>query len=402
MKKIIIILIAIVSLYYITSCSKSNKEIVSSQNFEKNNVAGISLRTVNLKENNFKFKPTVAGKNSARSLTKLESFGYTYFDVEQNDFNSFFQSVISSLINNQNLVKTNPIDIIVYSKKPKETMSVDDIVAFNVLYGREDNSTFEHQFYKRVENSIQIIPSLSVEAPVIQLRDIASISLHLNSVYGQINCIHLAKFVENQAALLYDNITNDGVLSKELAELDFPIINDAFEMASCKVNYCPKGKDECVKNPRGFKCGTQNPGTCTQLTIDDGSGDDYSRKQNRQAFAYDFRDNFLKTTEFGRKYVEYYYRLSDFNRCYKVINADNLVTFFNFMLKVHSVASTLKNGDNNDIIITQQFIDDANYFITLYKDKTNNSDYKGILDDILNDLNHFKGKTRSEILAEIN
>jgi hypothetical protein len=101
------------------------------------------------------------------------------------------------------------------------------------------------------------------------------------------------------------------------------------------------------------------------------------------------------------KYIEYYYTLSYIGNTFNTLNSSNLSKHVNIAYEVLHSLRTLKDGDNSSVVIDNDFRTLALSLISDYRQYTTNRQYHAMLDDISNDLNAFAGKTRSQVLTEI-
>lgn len=103
----------------------------------------------------------------------------------------------------------------------------------------------------------------------------------------------------------------------------------------------------------------------------------------------------------GQKYIDYYYKLSNVGDIYDVVKLGNVYDWFTFTKKVFSVSNKLQYGNSSDIIVDSNFRTAAILKINEYRALNPNSEMQAILNDIEADLNNFLGKTRAQILTEI-
>ncbi|TAE10357.1 MAG: hypothetical protein EAZ47_09125 [Bacteroidetes bacterium] len=392
----------ILAIIGVLSCNKKNSDSTETGNFNSVKVISQNLRAANTRKALYEFgQRGMSPTSNGRGQATLNSFDYTNFEINQADFQNFFHDIIEPNITNVADVGVNPLDIVIYSSVENSTGNISDVLGFNVLYGRENNSFYEHRFYHKVNNSFVLVPTLTVETSTIQLRDIAAVALEFKKSFNNIYCTHLSIFNENYTGQVAADTMDNGRIAKALAELNYPIVNDVNKVLACRPEQCPAGNKECVKNPRGHLCDQVKPWICQQRAIEVLNQTSASVKDQREAFAYGFRDNFMTGKAIGNKYMEYYARLGDLNRSYKIINLYNASYFLDFLLQTHQVASTLSSGNDTDIVISNLYFTNAMEVIALYKSKTQNSDYHAILNDIESDLNFFKGKSRAEVISAL-
>lgn len=117
--------------------------------------------------------------------------------------------------------------------------------------------------------------------------------------------------------------------------------------------------------------------------------------------AYYFRDGLMKNSNIGKKYISYYYKLSYFGNVYQCVDASNIVSHISLGRQLYSICNTMERGLNTDIVFSSSFKNLANSIIAQYQSRSSNLELQAVLLDIKNDLNNFTGKTRQQILAEI-
>lgn len=143
---------------------------------------------------------------------------------------------------------------------------------------------------------------------------------------------------------------------------------------------------------------------CQQKTIND-TINNYALVPNSQFLstdsAHNFRDNFMRNYLIGEKYINYYYKLSNFSELYTVINVNTAYDWYLFSKEVYSIADKIQFASSNEIIITQDFKNKAQMKINQYKALNSDSELQSILTNIELDLNNFLGKTKQQILSEI-
>ena len=114
------------------------------------------------------------------------------------------------------------------------------------------------------------------------------------------------------------------------------------------------------------------------------------------------RDNLMVHYNIGEKYIEYYYAIAGFlqkedyqlQTLYKII-----ATLPNFNSSVEKLLDQNYNG--SDIIITESLKNDMFSIIADLKTVSNNADFQYILNDLENDLNAIKNKTKEQLLDEL-
>jgi|JI6StandDraft_1071083.scaffolds.fasta_scaffold32873_3 hypothetical protein len=115
-----------------------------------------------------------------------------------------------------------------------------------------------------------------------------------------------------------------------------------------------------------------------------------------------FRDNFMMTSTVRRKYINYYYFLSEFLLLKNLITTSNFNQNFDLALKCYELKNIILNGQNSDIVITNDFRSKALEVISYYRNSTTNEKILSIFSDIENDLSNFAGLTRIQLIDATN
>ena len=115
------------------------------------------------------------------------------------------------------------------------------------------------------------------------------------------------------------------------------------------------------------------------------------------------RDNLMKQYNIGEKYIEYYYAISGYLQKYdyQLTTLTKIIsTLPEFNNSVEKLLDQAYSG--NDIIITESLKNDMFIIIAELKNISDNNDYQYILNDLENDINTIKNKTKAELLNELN
>jgi hypothetical protein len=117
--------------------------------------------------------------------------------------------------------------------------------------------------------------------------------------------------------------------------------------------------------------------------------------------AYNYRDSVMTNFERGRRYTNFYYRISRVMVKKSTLNINNIVQHFNFAKDVFTVAQVLFYGDLNDIPISTGFKNDALALINYYRNIETESSFQDVLNEIEGDLNSYCGKTNTYIYEQL-
>lgn len=115
------------------------------------------------------------------------------------------------------------------------------------------------------------------------------------------------------------------------------------------------------------------------------------------------RDDLMKNYNIGDKYIQYYYAISGFLQR-QDYQPETLLKMISTLPDFNNSVEKLldENYNGNDIIITESLKNDMFAIIADLKTVSNNSDFQYILNDLENDLNSIKNKTKAQVLNELN
>jgi hypothetical protein len=114
------------------------------------------------------------------------------------------------------------------------------------------------------------------------------------------------------------------------------------------------------------------------------------------------RDNLMKNYNVGEKYIEYYYAISGFlqRQDYSPATLLKLIsTLPDFNDSIKKLVDQTNNG--NEVIITESLRNDMFAIIADLQNVSDNEDYQFILNDLKNDLDAIKNKTKDQLLNEL-
>jgi hypothetical protein len=171
----------------------------------------------------------------------------------------------------------------------------------------------------------------------------------------------------------------------------------------------PSGGDRCESNDGGG--GDDDPGVCSKNKARSASNlDQYSDLHSSVSVTYldnndlhySFRDNFLNSSELGKKYIYYYNALSQFLISPDFYDYELLSSTISAMPKVDEALNKIFSGEATDIVIDSNIYLEVIELINIIESKSDNESFLFVLNDLRNDLNIIYGKTKAEILIEFN
>jgi len=118
--------------------------------------------------------------------------------------------------------------------------------------------------------------------------------------------------------------------------------------------------------------------------------------------AYSFRDEFLKNSKLGSKYIDYHYKIAEYpNEAVIILN--NFNDCYHFAIELYKIADRLESGADSTIVFNGEFYNEAMNIMALYRDEpTLDPSIHAVLDSIESDLNKFVNKDRGYIIGEMN
>ncbi|NQY00626.1 MAG: hypothetical protein HRT70_05780 [Flavobacteriaceae bacterium] len=114
---------------------------------------------------------------------------------------------------------------------------------------------------------------------------------------------------------------------------------------------------------------------------------------------YELKYNFLDITEVGKKFINYYYSISEF-----VDINDLTISDFGSLVDILpdlNIAVDKINSNEDGVVITEVLRSKASGLIEILKQKSNDSNYQKILDDLSSEISLLSGKTKTEMTNEM-
>lgn len=377
------------------SCKKTNPEVVQTSSETRSNPS------LSILEKNYNplvyFLPYKEdpSKLSARqnNSTIIYSSGKVLIEGQKiqeiyNDLQSNFGSNLSSAI--------SPKAIVLYADCPYTTIAASNITGISIISFNQNK--LEHRFYEIKNNG------LANEVDKFQCQfnsyDSNDFSLLLDEVTKQ-NATYASflfltspefkafKAVGQPQVYLTRNLIDNGIMNKPIYGGEKNLCeecNDKSETESCATDengdvYCTGGCQNKILINVGVKYNKVA---------------DIDLKQ-----AYNFRDNFLNKYSKGRDYIDYYYKVSYIVGGLSLININTFDQTLELTKKLYAIADRMQNGADNEIIINNDLKNYLDAAIEDYKTKSDNNEFKQIMNKIKSDLNQFKNKTRSHIISKL-
>lgn len=372
------------------SCKKTNPEVAQATNTSTNNpslnildknytplVYFIPYKETTNNNLNAKQNNSTAIYSSGKVLLELDAIQNVYNDLKLN-FGSGLPTTFS------------PKAIVLYANSPYTNIGINNINGFSIITFNQNK--LEHRFYevKNNGNAQEVVKFYSL----FNAYNSIDFTLLLDEVVKQNDTYASYLFLTSPQFKAYKDLNQAPVyLTKTL-------IDGGIMSRPIPENQC----EECDGNSETETCDTDETGSthCTggcqnKILVDLGTKYnkvvDIDLKQ-----AYNFRDNFLNKHSKSKVYIEYYYKVSYIIGGLSLINISNFDETLILTKKLYNIADRLQNGNDNEIIINEQMKDYLIAAIEDYKTKSDNIEFKQIMNKIKSDVNQFKNKTRLQVI----
>lgn len=116
--------------------------------------------------------------------------------------------------------------------------------------------------------------------------------------------------------------------------------------------------------------------------------------------ARDFRDNFLKSSNKGRSYIDYYYKINYVLQGMDFIKKISLISEYRLAKKIFSIIDDLNYSSNTAIMINETDKDLLIDSLTKLKTLSENKELVLIINAIISDIDLYTNKTKAAILDD--
>lgn len=353
------------------------------------------------------FKEEYEAKNVNKSDVLSEGPNCLYGELSNNSFIKLFKKIkeIAPCIENKEGSQISTY--ILYSDKGYKMGDINEIKGISIFTVNESTS-LEHKLYKIIGGVCTEVNQYKTITDFITYFDI-DFFVNLFSISGQRGCVMF-----RNGDLKVNNTLKREVRKDNLTKVILDQNNNMFRVAPDKRG-CTKGGPfgsgcgtdstfECNYSMQiGWFCGQIGPICSRDRIIDSSNVYDLLDESDSvsSSEAYGFRDDFMLNYSIGRKYIEYYYKISEVMHVNNTLDFSNLWDHINLMIKTYRVSRKLANGNSSDIIVDDEYRNLGLSMIQAYRTITTNQEFRTLLTDIENDLNYFHGKTRAQVLSLI-
>lgn len=378
-----LILLSSIAFY---SCSKNE---VAPQNTTNNSAPGNVMRLGELTYSTINTSYSEESRKVGVNQRAVGNISITKIDVSAANLPAIFNHLKQTFGGDlAGVVGVPRMVVIIYNNLSTDnTISMDAITGLSIVTSRQD--MFKHDFFNvkggiasrdtrfTTENSFMFVDDFKT------LAEITSPQIELG-------------------VLIINGPNNSGGVKNKI------LINKLGETLLASIPNVPKGGST---EPGCANCEVRK-GICQYA---DGFWDCYvaggcgsNEINNQQPDALDltreraFRDGFMKNSQKGKQYIEYYYKVSYVISVHRSIKASNLAEHISLGKNMIEAAELLQHGADNAIPITAALRDQCCAMIAYYKSLSPNAEYQDILRTVESDFRGYCGKTKAEILSTLN
>jgi hypothetical protein len=392
---IAILCIAVLSCYYLFSCQKKNQP----KDHKTESALTVNLLGHPTKVFNYGRTALPLSRNMAAARKETYDFVSITADMEAGELTSFIQSVRSNYSGGE-LIPSNLNGCIIYTEQVEEVSDYALVTGIVTTQAAENGKIRWRMF--AIENLV--------------VTEMSAFDLETD-YYTAVEVIFFAREFEANTFLFVqvpgeppaENPSEVNMVAKYVVDLT-DVLEDADAGGALTCRQCNIPADGICKIRSGHKaCELEAPvlpPICPLAAIN-AKGIEANIFTEETDFSletgHSFRDDFMRSTAMGRKYVSYYYKLGYLIGVYKAeaVNLSNIADLINLGSGLYEIRNKLVSGIESDIIVTSSFRTLANSIIENYRSISHNAEFQSILTDIQNDLTNFEGMNRAQVLAEI-
>lgn len=389
---VLVTFIALLSLPFI-SCQKSDTE--------NHSVPLISYIKVRIMDKEFDARNISAYREKTPLVSERSpgaSMGTLYAELANGGVNSIVSILKASLSGDVSTIPHAPYTLILYSTEGDSIVNINSI--YGISYMTIDNNVLSHRFLEVVNGNASTLRNYDVLTGYITRAELDYFAFEFkgsSSSYGYT----MLKNLDVSTTALQNNSTDNG-LGRAI------ILTDTDNLPVEDSKGCAAKPIRCSNIQKGF-CKFDVAWYCTydgcRLATVKAEGEENNLTDPNDSLSFDeayyFRDSLMENYSILKKYINYYYKLSYIGNTFNILKNYNLADHVNMAYKVVNALRALKSSSHNPVIIDSSFQMLALSLIEDYRQASSNRNYQDMLDDITADLNHFSGKTRSQVLSEI-
>lgn len=310
----------------------------------------------------------------------------------------FLKSNISGLdaLSTSNLFRIN---IFLSQGDSLSNLQISNIKGFSI-FCKNENSFSHHLF--RVDNGVVIQGEQEVlcggEFQECSISDLRGIGYYLNDEISPSAIINLM----NDIDIEFETDITKQYLSKLLYKTQYitPEIYVEGDDFGPNCSHCGERnrKVSCKWTGKERECPSCIKDILSKTNVDLELG--YGELSSEDA--HSFRDNFMAESNVGRKYIIYYYVLSDFALAEMPLTINSISDYYEFAIDCYAIKNIIENGSNNKVVVNSNFKEKALAKIEYFKGVTTNIKILTILDDIKLDIINWHGLSKGALLEALN
>lgn len=348
--------------------------------------------------------------NLAAKVIQPETDEYfEWQEMRDADVDDIYMAITGRFSSLNGLVSSNIGHIVMYAAEGDslDNLDIDDLVA--VSFFMNDSNRLYHRFFVRNSSTFTEDTTVHGYFQTYTLSDFRGLGKVANGGSFVPSIIELKK--ENAtdiSSITLGRSQMSGLLYQSESYSPEFFFEPGNGKAHCTQSECSWDSDDkqCVhRNQQGHTSNCEGAGKCTLGRINDTvtTFPGLSLDTLSMAAAYDFRENSMTSLSVGRKYVRYYYILSDFTHALNLLKVATIADYYSLGSQCFSMANELQYGtDDNAVIVTSEFRSEVHDLVTTYKGISSNNYITSILDDIEIDLSNWVGLTKTQLLERVN
>lgn len=366
----------------VQSTLKGKSSYTLTTNFSTNSFELSELSTFNSKVENYGIYKDIE--------TQQVLLGGTDFETLLNDFSSFYDIDLSGY---------NLRGVVFYGNDV--SINLTDFRNFTLI-ALDNDGYAKYISYEKQGSNLVLVENNAQKHSFIMMNYFgylgSKLNLNNNSMLTVMNKKDFGLAVDSQIAV---NIQPQNIDKTVLNEYEIIPYSYTTTMSSwCNMNDCDtdtRGYCAWEDSERNVICQyTSDAGACH----DDEAGGFYDHvvisPYGYKAAMYAIRDGFLLTTDKGKEYVDYYYKLSFSFKSLGIYQTkeESLIDLTN---KIREKSLAFMIAGNSDVIITNAEYTNLKARINEFKVLSTNEEYRYIFNKMDNDLDYLKNKTKEQV-----
>jgi hypothetical protein len=387
---IVCLLTIVLSISIFIAC-KDTDEIVSGeiQTIPENSTSYLKFNGKALNHENAEIMQTENEKNG-----EILKFTILRSQISASDM-SFVLSKIKNMSEISGIDKTDLIVFYTNKEDAIKNLTTNEVEGFSVFLPQTKGVHLHQLYSKNSSGTFDLKNDYTGSSDALTVNDLGYIGGTLFDNNSKVNIVsyYTNKYSSNgdEKIQSFTKLTID--------KADFVLsIKDVFGCASG----CDGGGMDCDIAPQG------GSGACHGLCGFLNTLNQTKSKNLRVASiftssnAYAVRDDLLMKSKRGKKYVDYYYKVSDIAWRFDAINEKTLSKHINVATDIFKIADKLKKGIGSDVVVNEETSEKILSLIKDYRRISTNKEYQTILANVEKDLKFVTGKKKVEVETYLN